>query len=127
MHRLVDRFSFAVIGALAFALVAVLAGLADAGPLDPSGPPAETDGVRLPGTPISQPTTIKAPGHYYVTRNIAVTGSTTVISIASDDITLDLGGFTLSGNDTAFSYGVHVEGAYSGIVIRNGVFRDLGF
>jgi len=42
MLRLVDRLSFAVIGALAIALIAVLAGVVDAGPLDPTGPPGST-------------------------------------------------------------------------------------
>ena len=42
MLRAFDRMLFAVIGALTLALVAVLAGLADAGPLDPNGPPAPT-------------------------------------------------------------------------------------
>jgi hypothetical protein len=35
MTRIVDRIAFAIIGALALALIAVLAGIAGAGPLDP--------------------------------------------------------------------------------------------
>ena len=42
MARLVDRISFAIIGALALALVAVLAGIADAGPLNPLAGPGST-------------------------------------------------------------------------------------
>jgi hypothetical protein len=42
MPRIVDRISFAVIGALLLALVAVLAGIAGAGPLDPALPPGST-------------------------------------------------------------------------------------
>jgi hypothetical protein len=42
MARIIDRISFAIIGALAFALIAVLAGIVDAGPLDPPGTPGST-------------------------------------------------------------------------------------
>jgi hypothetical protein len=42
MLRTFDRMLFAVIGALTLALVALLAGLVDAGPLDPNGPPTPT-------------------------------------------------------------------------------------
>jgi len=42
MLRLTDRLAFAVIGALAIALIAVLAGVVDAGPLDPTAPPGST-------------------------------------------------------------------------------------
>jgi hypothetical protein len=42
MSRVTDRVLFAVIGALAIALIGVLAGVVDAGPLDPPGPPGST-------------------------------------------------------------------------------------
>lgn len=42
MARIVDRISFTLIGALALGLIAALAGIVDAGPLDPPGAPQST-------------------------------------------------------------------------------------
>lgn len=111
------------------ALVAMFAADARGGPLDPPGSPGSTDGVRQPGTPISGPTTITTPGHYYLTRNISVTGPQTAITISTSDVTLDLGGFTIAGDDNSGSIGVSVSGAFKNIAIRNGVVRDflIGF
>jgi len=111
-----------------FALVGVIAMLAvrtEGGPLDPSGAPTPTDSVRLPGTPISGPTTISAPGHYYLTRNISITGAVTAVRIDSDDVTLDLGGFAISGDNGFISNGVIVVGPHVRIAIRNGSVRSL--
>ena len=88
-----------VLGALV-TTIAMLARGASGGPLDPEGTPGPTDSVRLPGTPISSvPFAITAPGRYYLTRSLGYTGSGSAISIAEhvDDVTLDLGGFTLTG------------------------------
>ena len=88
--------------AVGVAIVAMLATGVRGGPLDPpAGTPGSTNGVRLPGTPISGPTVVSAPGHYYLTQNISVTGSVNAITISADDVSLDLGGFTLSGTDAS--------------------------
>ena len=85
-----------------------------------------TDSVRLPGTPISGPTTITQPGHYYVTRDItAAPGSTWAIMIDADDVSIDLGGFTLSGDDTIGSAGLFVQASRQRISISNGTVRDF--
>ena len=70
------------------------------GPLDPPGVPGSTDSVRLPGTPISGPTTIAQSGHYYLTRDISVPRLVSGVVISANDVSLDLGGFTISGDDT---------------------------
>src|SRR5688572_3000664 len=76
-----------------------MAGLAGAGPLNPTTPPGSTDSVRLPGTPISSlPFTINAPGNYYVTRDLTANGAgADGITINTSNVTIDLGGFALHG------------------------------
>ena len=107
---------------MAGAIITMLATRAYGGPLDPPGPPAATDGVRGPGTPISSlPFTITGPGYYYVTRTLnGPTGSGGIIIDASD-VTLDLGGFTLFGGLNPRD-GIDA-GVGPNIVIRNGAVR----
>lgn len=126
MTRIVDRLGFALAGALGIALVAVLAGFVQAGPLDPPGtPPAPTDSVRLPGTPISSvPLIINTPGHYYFTRNLTVTTNASGIIVNADDVSIDLGGFTLSGNDSPIHQGI--RGDRDRLTVSNGTVRDFG-
>lgn len=98
------------------------------GSLTPLGAPAVTmktlDQVR-PGTAIGTlPFTISAPGHYYVTANLATTGSG--ITIAADDVTLDLNGFTLSGDGDTGDLGIATSGtARARIRIRGGTVRNF--
>jgi hypothetical protein len=125
-NRLFDRASGALIGALAIALVATLAGVVRAGPLDPSGPPSSTDGVLRPGTPISSlPFTIEAPGMYYVTRNLSGQADSAGITIASSGVTLDLGGFELRGGIGSLD-GIIADGSIDDIVVMNGTIDFWG-
>jgi hypothetical protein len=103
-------------------VIVVLATRSEAGPLDPPGAPASTDAVRVPGTPIAAPTTISVPGHYYLTRNLSVSGSS-ALTIDADDVTLDLGGFTISGTDGVSTSGISVL-VRERVTIRNGTVRD---
>jgi parallel beta-helix repeat protein len=93
------------------------------GPMGPMGPTG-SPGQPL-GTPISSlPFTIDAPGAYYVTRNL--TGGAVGdngISILASDVTLDLGGFVLTGV-AGSNYGINVGGARRNIVIRNGTLAS---
>jgi len=99
-----------------------------AGPLDPPAPPAPTDAVQLPGTPVaSAPFTISTPGRYYLTRNIVSPGAQIAITVATDNVIVDLGGFTIGGNDTVGSYGIRLSGDRQNITIVNGVLRDFHF
>src|SRR5262245_49070296 len=124
------RFSAVMLVLVFVALLAVIAMLATGvrgGPLDPPGPPSSTDSVKLPGTPISGPTTISSPGHYYLTKDVRVTGAVIAITINASEVSLDLGGFTIDGNDIAGSYGIYVAGAQSDITIENGTVKDFHF
>jgi parallel beta-helix repeat protein len=108
------------------AIVGMLATNARGGPLDPPGPPASTSGVLLPGTPISGATAITVPGHYYLTQGFAVAGNATGIDIQTSDVSLDLGGFTISGGGTAAGgTGVRIGG--SRVHVTNGEVRSFQF
>ena len=63
-------------------------------------------------------------GSYELTQNISTTG--TCFTFTGDDITIDLNGFTIDGDDNNAVYGI-TEGVASrqNIVIRNGTIRDF--
>jgi hypothetical protein len=78
----------------------------------------------------SLPYTISAPGGYYLTDNLSYSGSGTFngISIRSDDVTLDLMGFSLTYNGSSTStYGIQLDGRKN-VEIRNGTLSgwDIG-
>jgi parallel beta-helix repeat protein len=93
------------------------------GPLTPPGAPAPTmktlDQIE-PRTPISSlPFTITNSGSYYLTGNLTSAGGGIIIQ--TDEVTLDLMGFTLSGGTGS---GIYISGNLNNIVIRNGTVRD---
>jgi len=75
----------------------------------------------------SLPFLIEGPGSYVVVRDLSLTDpDTNGILVASDNVTLDLNGHTLSGpgpETGTIGSGVMVEHLRSGIAVRNGVFR----
>jgi hypothetical protein len=83
------------------------------------------------GTTItSLPYTINAPGAYYLAGNLSFSGSGAgnAISIRSDDVTLDLMGFSLNCDISSTStYGIQLDGRKN-VEIRNGTLRgwDIG-
>ena len=108
-------------------LIAMVAMRAEGGPLDPLNPPGSTDSVRLPGTPIDAPTVISLPGHYYLTGDIKVGGAATGITIASSDVSLDMGGFMIVGDDAVGSVGISVPTGNQDVLVRNGLIRDVQY
>lgn len=108
------------------AIVGMLAHGGMAGPLDPPGPPASTDGVRGPGTPISSlPFATTEGGYFYVTRNLSAAAGQAGITICCSNTTIDLGGYTLTGAGAGNNPGDGVSnpGARN-IVVRNGAVRN---
>ena len=101
-------------------------GVSAQGPLTPPGAPGatmKTLGQLEPRTAISNANyTISQPGSYYLTTNLTATEHG--IIIASDGVTLDLNGFSLTGDQGAGEYGLYILGdfssGYKGITVRNG-------
>jgi hypothetical protein len=97
------------------------------GSLTPPGAPAPTMKTLTqvePRTPISTaPFTISAPGSYYLTTNLAVASSTAII-IATNGVTLDLAGFTISSTDPSpTAYGILIRSGLGNLTIVNGFIQ----
>ena len=122
-------FVLALLPALRFQLSTVFA----QGSLTPPGAPAPTmkslDQVE-PRTPISSiPFTIMVPGVYYLTTSLS--NSSNGILIGTNDVTLDLMGFTLTGDGsgglhTGIDIGNSATLQRQRVVVRNGTIRNFG-
>ncbi|MBI5253922.1 MAG: right-handed parallel beta-helix repeat-containing protein [Euryarchaeota archaeon] len=64
--------------------------------------------VSAQTTNVSNCTTISSPGVYVLNQSITNSANTTCIEIISSNVTFDGAGYTIDGNDTAFTYGVYV-------------------
>lgn len=112
-------------------ILALLASLVCAGELNPPGAPAPTANLSEPRTPISSlPFSIDEPGSYYLTTSLTGEASQNGITVNSDNVTIDLCGFTLSGVPNSY-VGINVPLAgpgltYQNVVVRNGTVRDWG-
>ncbi len=102
------------------------------GSLTPPGAPApimKTLDQVEPRTPIGAlPCVISQSGSYYLTANLTSTGHGVVVTASG--VTLDLMGFTLTGDRDAPDYGVFVMGSSNNpvwnVVVRNGFVRNFG-
>ena len=83
-------------------------------------------GSRGIGTKIqSLPYTISNPGFYYIAKNLSCAAGNHGITIAADNVTIDLMGFTLTGpGNSGSSHGIYVE-EQSNIEIRNGSIEEF--
>mgnify|MGYP000878602222 CR=1 FL=1 len=93
----------------------------------PAGVPApvfKTLSQIEPRTPISTASfTISQPGSYYLTTNLTGVGASPGITIATNDVTLDLSGFAITGPAVTYA-GVYVgSGSYTNVTIRNGTIK----
>jgi parallel beta-helix repeat protein len=112
------------------------ASLLGQGSLTPSGAPAPTmktlaqieartpvDAITTPGN-ASEQFIITQPGSYYLTGDISGVTGKDGISIQTNDVTLDLNGFAMTGA-SAPGNGITVSGSgMVNIVIRNGTMRN---
>jgi hypothetical protein len=114
---------------LALAVLAGLSSLPGQGTFPPAGAPTvpvmktlqqiepRTDVLKLAAAP---PYTISSPGSYYLTGNISVTTGHGIV-ISADNVTLDLGGFTiLSAPGNAGNNAIDVSGGRRHLTIKNG-------
>jgi len=93
------------------------------------GPSMKTLAQVKPQIPImNAPCTITQPGAYYLTTNLVTTSSG--ITISANDVTVDLMGFSITGDRGANDYGVFVDGKTNApcrnIVVRNGTIKNFG-
>jgi hypothetical protein len=99
------------------------------GSLTPPGPPAPTFKTLQqvePRTPISSlPLTITAAGSYYLTTNLTGAAGANGITVAADNVTVDLNGFSLLGVAGSGS-GLICSGPRTRLVVRRGVVRNWG-
>ena len=97
------------------------------GSLTPAGAPAATMKSLAqvePRTPISAaPFTINNSGSYYLTTNLTVAGGN-AITIATNGVTLDLGGFTIASTAaSATGTGILLNSGLRNLTIQNGFIR----
>lgn len=99
------------------------------GSLTPPGAPAQTmkslDQVE-PRTAIAYAgSAINNSGSYYLTTNVIGFSGANGIGIYSDNVTLDLNGFTVQGVSGSYS-GIYISGSHTNIIIRNGIVTGWG-
>src|SRR2546425_6735130 len=101
------------------------------GNLNPPGPPTnifKTLDQIEPRTPISSlPFTITKPGSYYVVSNLTSAADNVGISIQTNNVTIDLNGFALTGRTNSTMRGIDIPNATrTNLVVRNGTVNNWG-
>jgi nitrous oxidase accessory protein NosD len=69
---------------------------------------------------------IDTPGNYVLIRDLFAGSSQTALTIKANNVTVDLNGYEIGGSGTISGTGILIDGA-TGVKIRNGYVRDLGF
>ncbi|MDB6020618.1 MAG: hypothetical protein JWQ04_475 [Pedosphaera sp.] len=88
--------------------------------LDQIEPRTPVDAAHAPGN-IYAEFVISQPGSYYLTTNLFGINGKDGIQIITNDVTLDLNGFTLFGVPNAINGGIYISNQITSITVRNGV------
>ncbi|MEM0982714.1 MAG: right-handed parallel beta-helix repeat-containing protein [Planctomycetota bacterium] len=117
----------------------VLAGLALAGPLTPPpgavAPTGKTTDEIEPRIAINAQNTpgdsgsvfrITQPGSYYLTGNVTGVAGRDGIEVVAEDVTIDLGGFSLIGVPGSLNGILANSGSVDGLRVRNGIVSNWG-
>ena len=119
--------------------LATTAGLLVAGPLSPPAGPVASSYKTLseiePRVAISAANTpgdavsvyrITQPGSYYLTGNFTVPSGKTGIEVAAQNVSIDLGGFVISGAAGSLNGVASVTATFDNVRVRNGAVQGLG-
>ena len=105
-------------------LTMALASVATAGDLTPPpGPVTATDRVTIHGPTATLPLTIDEPGSYVLTGNLTGAPGQHGILITSENVSLDLNGFSITGVAGSLN-GIHASGTQSNLRVHNGTLRS---
>jgi hypothetical protein len=106
------------------AVIATIPALAVDGEILISQAKVNAGGIS-PGDTAGFPATLSRPGRYKLSGNLVVPGQTTGIDVRANDVTIDLNGFTISGNPPGAYYGVYAL-SVSRIRVVNGTLTGVG-
>jgi len=110
--------------------IGLMAGVAfGQGSLTPPGVPGEMmktlDQIE-PRIPISSAGyTVSQSGSYYLTTNLTATNGQTGIGVYTDNVTIDLNGFTLTGPGGSSGFGIYQEFSCRNLTVLNGKVVDF--
>jgi hypothetical protein len=123
-----NRINTGLLLLVLLSVIGLFASRAYGGPLDPPGPPSSTLPQVEPRSPIppvgwdgASAITIGSSGSYFLTRNL----TQVPITIAAENVTFDLSGFTLTGSSGQNAIAI-LTGTKHNIVVRNGTLIGAG-
>ncbi|MBN1670067.1 MAG: right-handed parallel beta-helix repeat-containing protein [Kiritimatiellae bacterium] len=119
--------------AAGFVVTAALCLRGPAQDMDPPGPPGSAismmktlNQVEPRGAISDLPYSITTSGVYYLTRNLTGSGSSSGITVYTNNVEIDLNGFALAGIPGT-QHGIYVPSpSRNGITVRNGTVSDWG-
>ncbi len=94
---------------------------------DPSAPSVGDARTFFLPLPCNTTLPITTPGTYLLGASVADCSGSGGISIESDNVTLDLKGHRIDGQNQPLTSAIHVDNNLTGVVVRNGIVSNFGF